>query len=411
MNSYHKRTLEGTIHTLNESFPALLVTGPRQSGKTTLLQHLATADRRYLSLDDPTLRELARQDPRDLLERYAPPVLIDEIQYAPELLPYIKMAIDGNRTPGAYWLTGSQQFRMMKGITETLAGRVGILNLLGYSQRERLQVEERAEPFLPTKHGLAATTSLRGAEGTVEAVFRRIWAGSFPALSTDPQPEERDTFMGSYLQTYLERDVRELSKVGNLDSFMSFIRACAARSGQLLNLSELARDVDISVNTAKSWLSILRASFQVMLLEPYHTNLSKRLVKSRKLYFLDTGLLSYLTRWSSPEALSSGAMAGAVFETFVVSEVIKSWWHRGRTPGLYFYRDKDKREIDLIFDEDGKLYPVEIKRSATVRREWARSFGPLRRLEKPVGPGAVVCLAPESVSIGNNVTAIPVGVL
>ena len=205
--------------------------------------------------------------------------------------------------------------------------------------------------------------------------------------------------------------MRDLTQVGSLESFTRFVRACAARSGSLLNLSLLARDVDISVPTAKSWLSVLIASFQVHLLQPYSSNVTKRLTKSPKLYFLDTGLLSHLCRWSSPETLASGAMAGAVFETFVVSEVLKSWWHNGREAPLYFYRDKDLREIDLVFEIDGRLHPVEIKGSATVRREWVKNFNALERLGQPIGEGAVVCLAPEEVPLDEHRTAVPVGLL
>ena len=404
--TYYPRALERAVQTVNRGFPALLVTGPRQSGKTTLLRHVAGEGRTYVSLDDPASRGLAKEDPRLFLERYAAPVLIDEIQYAPGLLPYIKMAIDENRTPGAFWLTGSQQFQMMKGVTESLAGRIGILNLLGFSQRERTRGTLDVAPFLPTREALASRQAVPSEDSA--AIFRRIWEGSFPGLISD-ETVERGLFMSSYVQTYLERDVRDLSQVGDLDDFARFVRACAARSAQLLNLSELARDVDVKVATAKNWLSVLRASFQVYLLQPYHSNLTKRLVKTPKLYFLDTGLMAHLTDWPSPESLASGAMAGAAFETYVVSEIVRSWWHRGEQPPLYYYRDKDKREIDLVFDTAGKLFPVEIKRSATVKRDWAKSFVALERLGKPVGEGAVVCLVPETVPISREVDAIPVG--
>lgn len=406
MSRYRPRTLEVRIAEISNQFPALLVTGPRQVGKTTLLQHIADKNRRYVSLDDPTLRELAVSDPNLFLQRFPPPLLIDEIQYAPGLLPYLKMRIDKRRDAGAFWLTGSQQFQMMKGVTETLAGRVAVINLLGFSQRERLGQRWDVEPFLPD----AANLERRGSLAThgEKALYDAVWTGSFPALVTG-ETADRDVFFASYLQTYLQRDVRDLAQVGSIETFTRFVRACAARTAQLLNLSDLARDVDVSVPTAKSWLSVLVASFQVFLLQPYHSSVTKRLIKTPKLYFLDTGLCAYLTGWGSPATLAAGAMRGAIFETHVVAEVLKSWWHRARTPPVYFYRDRDGREIDLVFDIDGRLWPVEIKHAATVRREWATSFAALDRMGKPIGPGAVVCLTAEQLPITREVTALPIG--
>jgi uncharacterized protein len=408
MSRYRHRTLEGRIDELSAQFPALLVTGARQVGKTTLLRHIADKDRRYVALDDPTLRELAVTDPKLFLDRFSPPLLIDEIQYAPGLLPYLKLRIDARRDPGAFWLTGSQQFQMMKGVSETLAGRVAVINLLGFSQRERLGQGWDTEPFLPD----AEVLKRRGAVAIKgeKALYKAIWTGGFPALVTD-EATDRDVFFSSYLQTYLQRDVRDLAQVGSIEAFTRFVRACAARTAQLLNLSDLARDVDISVPTAKSWLSVLVASCQVFLLQPYHTSVTKRLVKTPKLYFLDTGLCAYLTGWASPATLAAGAMRGAIFETHVVAEILKSWWHQARHPQLYFYRDRDGREIDLVFDVDGKLWPVEIKHAATVRREWAAPFAALDRLKKPVGAGAVVCLTSDDVPVTQGLTALPVGTL
>jgi len=406
---YYSRTLESAFMDASTQFPVLLLTGPRQVGKTTLLRHLCGKERRYVSLDDLTARSLASEDPALFLQRYPPPVLIDEVQYAPQLLPYIKMVVDASRTCGAFWLTGSQQFQMMKGITESLAGRVAVINLLGFSRRELERREHGLEPFLPVTDRMNAHVATSGTSN-LDTVFKRIWMGSFPELHAGPV-RDRDLFYSSYLQTYLQRDVRDLTQVGDQQAFVRFVKASAARTGQMLNLSELARDVDVSVMTAKAWLSILIASFQAVLVQPYHTNVTKRLVKTPKLYFLDTGLCAYLTEWTSPETLAAGAMSGAIFETYVFAEVLKSWWHRMRTPNLYYYRDKDGNEIDLLFEQDQTLFPLEIKRGATPNRDWVRAFSALDRLKKTVGEGGVICLCKEHMPLTAKTTAFPVGLL
>lgn len=405
---YRPRTIEDAWRRVSRRFPVLLLTGSRQVGKTTVLRHLAGAERTYVSLDDVAVRDLARRDPVLFLQRFPAPLLIDEIQYAPELLPYLKLKVDEERRPGAVWLTGSQRFDLMKGVTESLAGRVAVVNLSGFSQREADGRPSQLPPFLPTPEVLAEREA-SAAHLDSPAWFARLWRGQYPALHAGPI-EDVELFYSSYVQTYLERDVRELLNVADLTTFRRFLRAAAARTAQLLNYSDLARDVGVSVNTAKQWMSVLVASGQVHLLPPYPANVNRRLCKTPKLYFLDTGLAAYLTEWRTPETLAVGAMSGAIFETAVVAEVLKSWWHRLREPPAYFYRDGDKREVDLVLVADGRLYPIEIKQAGLVSNR-DLSLAPLKSLPVELGPGAVICLAPRRLPLSREVDAVPVGVL
>lgn len=404
---YTPRTVEPHFRRASAQFPVMLVTGARQVGKTTFLQNLRENDRTYVSLDDPRILELAKGDPALFMQRFPGPVLIDEIQYAPGLLPYIKLAVDRDRESGRFWLTGSQQFHLMHEVSESLAGRVGIVRLLGLSRREQDRADVDAGPFLPTpevlSRHLATTVDL-----PLSSLYERIWRGSFPAIALDAFLD-RDLFFSSYVQTYLQRDVRDFARVGDEMAFLRFVRACAARTAQLLNVAELARDVGIAPNTAKNWLSILEASGVVYLLEPYHSNVTKRLVKAPKLYFLDTGLCAWLTEWTTPETLEAGAASGAILETWILVELLKSWWHRGRRAPFYFYRDKDQKEIDLLIVQDDTIYPLEFKKSASVGRDAVRHFRTLDKLGLEVGPGGVICLAESSLPLVDDWVTIPVG--
>jgi predicted AAA+ superfamily ATPase len=406
---YCTRTLEAFIRTATRQFPVLLVTGARQVGKTTLLQHLSTDERAYVTLDDPLILNLAREDPALFMQRFPPPVLIDEIQYAPELLPYIKMDVDRNHEAGRFWLTGSQHFHLMKGVSESLAGRVGVVHLLGLSRKEMSRKGQGAQPFLPTNDHIRAMFST-GGKLPLQDLYRLIWRGSFPAIALN-EGMDRDLFFSSYVQTYLQRDVRDLGRVGDEMAFLRFLRAAAARSGQMLNMSDLARDADVAPNTAKNWLSILQASGIVYLLEPYHSNVTKRLVKTPKLYYLDTGLCTYLTGWSSPETLEAGAMSGAILETWIMCELLKGYRHNGRQAPFYYYRDKDKKEIDLIIVQDGTAYPLEFKKSASPGRKDAEHFQLLKKTDIPIGPGGIVCLTDRPLPLSASAQAIPVGVI
>lgn len=391
-------------------FPVLLLTGARQVGKTTLLRALAGAKRRYVTLDDPLQLRLARDDPSLFLQSHPPPVLIDEVQYAPQLLPHIKMAVDARRRSGDLWLTGSQPFHLMRDVSESLAGRAAVLQLYGLSRREALRLGA-VPPFLPSVQRLRQWQRA-AVPADLQALYAAIWRGSYPALVAQPKMS-RDLFYGSYLQTYLQRDVRDLAHVGDQSAFLRLLRAAAARTAQLLNVAELARDADVAPNTAKSWLAILEASGVVSLLQPWHTNLSKRLVKTPKLHFLDTGLAAYLTQWSSPATLQAGAMAGAVFESWVYGQILRSHAHAGSMAAMYYFRDKDQREVDLLIEADGLLYPVECKRSAAPGRDALAGMRALANAGGHVGPGAVVCMVAEPVPLQAEprVTALPAWVL
>ncbi len=363
-----------------------------------------------MTLDEPLVLGLAKSDPALFFQRYQPPLLIDEIQYAPELLPYIKIIVDSQKQPGQFWLTGSQQFHLMRGVSESLAGRVAILRLMGLAHKEIQDESQTQIPFLPG----AEFVEQPAHKLPLNELYHLIWRGAYPAIALNSEIDWR-LFYSSYVQTYLQRDVRDLAKVGDKQAFVRFLKVVAARTGQLLNLASLARDADIAPNTAKSWLSILEASDIVYLLQPYHSNISKRLIKAPKLYMLDTGLCAFLTDWTSAAALESGAMSGAILETWVICELLKSYVHNGRHAPFYFYRDKDQAEIDLLIIENGLVYPLEIKKTASPSIREAKAFERLPNLKLKVGAGGLICLAeqflPLSCDSHQLVQAIPVSAL
>lgn len=402
---YVARTLESSVLTASQQFPILLLTGARQVGKTTLLRHLSGEDRTYVTLDDPLVLNLAKTEPALFLQRFPPPVLIDEVQYAVELLPFLKMAADQARQPGMFWLTGSQQFHLMKGVSESLAGRVAVMHLLGLSRGELTGNGHEVRTFLPTPEELLRRAGA-ASKLDLKELYHLIWRGSFPAMALN-DALDRDLFYSSFVQTYLQRDVRDLARVGDEMAFLRFLRATAARTGQILNLAALARDADVAPNTAKSWLSILEAAEIVYLLEPYYTNLNKRLVKAPKLYLVDTGLAAYLTQWDSPQTLEAGAMSGPMLENWIIIELLKSYWHNGRRAPFFYYRDKDLREIDLLLMQDGVVYPLEIKKTAAPGKDDIRHFKALERLGLAVGPGGVICLAERSLPLTASAQSIP----
>lgn len=404
---YMKRHLEQRILELSKSWPAILLTGPRQAGKTTLLQKLAEQEgieREYVSLDDLSLRNLAKNDPQMFLQLHEPPVIIDEVQYAPELFAYIKIHVDKNHNPGDFWLTGSQVFRLMQGVQESLAGRVALLHMSPLSQRELIGAA--CVPFT-TNLDILTSESKKIEPVSAPELFQRLWNGSMPGLASGAYTD-RSIYYSSYLSTYLERDVRELS--GTIDSlkFHRFITAAAARTSQLVNYKAMADDADIDQLTAKSWLNILETLGIVFLLHPYSNNVLKRTIKTPKLYFYDTGLVCYLTRWSSPEVAESGAMSGALLENFTVSEIVKSYQNAGLEPFVHYYRDKDAKEIDVLIEGDGKLCPVEIKKTAAPDRRIVRAFKVINKSPLELGIGAVLCMADALGAFDSQNLIVPV---
>lgn len=405
-DSYIKRHAEKTVEQLSKMFGAVLVAGPRQVGKTTMLKEI-TNDIGYVTLDDAIVRASAIEESGTFFKDNPPPVFVDEIQKAPKLFEQIKILLDRDHKKGQFYMCGSQQFKMMKGVSESLSGRIGLVTLLGFSLRERYGVQYDS-PFLPNdKYFTERKKNL--VEITYDDVWNIIHRGSMPELSSNSDFDWQ-MFYGAYVRTYIERDVRELSEIGDEVKFTRFMTVVAASTGQLLNLSSLSRDVGISQPTAERWLSILVASNLVYLLQPYSNNITKRAIKTPKLYFLDTGLAAYLTRWNTVDVLKNGAMAGAFFESFVVAEIIKSYYNKGILEApLYFYRDKDMNEIDLLIEDAGTLYPLEMKKHADPQKKDISAFAILDKIPNMErGPGGVICLYDNLVTLKGNDRVIPI---
>lgn len=413
---YIKRAIEDVVERSAKTFKCVLITGARQTGKSTLMKHLYS-NVKQVSFDDPFVEEQAKNNPEMFLSLNEPPVFLDEIQYVPSLFRYIKQSSDSRNSKGLYYLSGSQPFKLMELVSDSLAGRVAIIELPPLSLRELMKSNYKT-PFLPT----IEYVSDRNKEAVKPAnIWNIIHRGGYPEMQ-DPDVDWA-MFFSSYVKTYLERDVRELAAVQDLDAFRRFMVACAARTGQMLNYTNIADEVGKDIKTIKHWISILEASGIIYILEPYANSALKRAIKTPKLYFRDTGLAAYLTRWLTPETLATGAMSGEFFETFVISEILKSYSNRGLDYRYFvsYYRGKDKKkvkkngeetyeeaEIDFIIEQNGILYPIEIKQSSNVSADMTSAFQILDKIpEKKRGTGAVVCMCSMPGSLRENVLQIP----
>ena len=402
---YIKRDIEELIIEVSASYSALMVAGPRQVGKTTVLQRIAEPDRKYVTLDDIENRRMAQGDPELFLSLHPAPLLIDEVQYAPELFSRIKIEIDSGAKPGSYWMTGSQTFRLMELAQESLAGRAAVLRMQPLSQNE-IYGKEQNMPFAVDFDSLCSRMASRAKTDTM-GQFERIWNGSLPGHISGRYPK-REVFYSSYLSTYIERDVGDiLSRIDKL-LFADFIRAAACRTGQMLVIRDIAQDVGVTDDTAKRWLRVLEKSGVIFYLRPYSNNLLKRTIKTPKLFFFDTGLVSYLTRYSTPSILLNGAINGAILENYVVSEILKTYSNSGIECIAHYYRDKDGKEIDMILESDGVLHPIEIKKTASPPTELTSNFKILDKASLPRGMGAIICTKQEISAVDRTTAIVPV---
>lgn len=412
--NFIKRHSQKTIQQLASSFPAVLVTGARQTGKTTLLKSITDSKSiQYLTFDDPMEEISAKSDAKTFLEFHPAPFMFDEIQYVPELFRYLKIEIDKNRQNGMYFLTGSQQFKLMEKATESLSGRIGIIQLYPLSNRE-IRNDEFDEPFIPTKEYLmernkSLLNSLTNEHSSLK-IWNDIFSGGYPEVIK--KTVSANDFYSNYLKTYIERDISKLTQVADETLFLQFITVVASRTGQLLNYGDIGREIGISEVTAKKWISLLVTSGLVYLLKPYSSNVEKRVVKTPKIYFLDTGLAAFLTKWTNPEILQNGAMAGAFFETYVISEIIKSFSNKGIEPPLYFYRDKDKIEIDLIIEQNNTIFPIEIKKTSTPKSDDVKNFFITNRIKNvEIAQPLIICTTEKIATVSNknvNALAVPI---
>ena len=386
---YIKRNIEGTIIKAVKQFPALIVTGPRQSGKTTLLKHLFSKTHNYVSLDDPDVRLMANQDPGLFLKNHPAPVIIDEIQYAPGLFSFLKIQIDQNRSKkGQFLLTGSQSFPLMAKVGESLAGRIAVFTLLSFSIKEQMQNKKKADQ---------------------EKLKSMVLRGGYPEIAVDKKIDLKLWFNG-YLQTYLERDVRNLRQIGDLTDYQRFLELLASLDGQVLRLSEISRDLGVAVNTVKAWVSILEACNQIYLVKPFYKNKGKRIIKSPKVYFLDTGFLCFLSGITSREQIFKGPLAGRLLENVVLGEILRNFLNKGELPKVFWWRTSYGEEVDFVMEREGKIYPIEVKLSSRTNKELASGLISFSKLfNKEIGKAYLVNFAEKKSIISEGVECCPIG--
>ena len=404
---YIKRDMESLVVALSKEYSCILITGPRQVGKTTMLEHIDGA-RKKVTLDDLQERALARRDPEMFLKVHPAPILIDEVQYAPELFSYIKIAIDNGAPAGSFWLTGSQSFKLMNLAQESLAGRIAILQLPSLSQHELFGTGTEA-PFEVSQNALMLREQ-NSTNADINAIFERIWRGQLPSIASGKYTN-RDVFFLGYLRTYIARDNKDEFKIEDNETFTDFIRAVAHRVGQEVNIHSIAIDVGVSDDTAKRWLGVLEKSEIIFFLHPYSNNLLKRVVKAPKLYFFDTGLVAYLTRYSSPEILQNGSLNGAILDNYVVGEIRKTYLNCGKECNMFYFRNKESNEIDIIIESNGMVHPIEIKKSSNPTLSMVKAFDVLKKSNLPVGMGAVICAKDNLTALDASTFVIPLRIL
>jgi len=405
---YYPRHIESVVLRIAKRKSVVVLTGARQVGKSTMLKEILQ-DASYVTLNRPLVRESAKENPFIFFEENKPPVVVDEIQKAAELFDYIKDIVDEDKTKGQFYLTGSQSMTLMKNVSDSLAGRAGVIKLLGLSVRE-LAGNPHRKPFLPTVERMAEAEQASTRLDYTQLVTC-IHKGFFPELyETESDLYDWTDYYSSYFQTYIEKDIKDVLNIRDESAFIKFVKATAALTGEMLNLNTLSEICGKDAKTVKAWLSVLESSGLVYLLEPYHNNFNKRMIKTPKLYFLDTGLACWLLGWNAPEQLTNGAMWGHIFESFVFAEILKSYYNDGIVkPPLYYYRDKDKNEIDLVIEDGSTLYPIEIKSGSDPTTSMVSSFRLLEGIAgKVVGSGAIVCPAKERLPLKENVWILPV---